>query len=1376
MMYRIEEEITGVINMARRRKDEPFNPFAPNATQKASERRYNLKTSTTNFVEKPKTDLAEKQRAAMDALRARKDREQGTFEYPGTITMYYQSRYFGQDAGRKTLSNGKNITWRKNGGLTQWVANNYELLNLGNADLGDQRWVSSDNRDRWSIIAKEFLEKLFPRNSVRTCFRKSQYNDDDQWDVFPHPEDVIGRKLIGAEDELPVAQVIMQKNKNDLTEDRMIFKNFTSQAIKELDENDLVLESAIDLEPRDGANPWDMIAIPNAFATRLRMMDSTKQSVSSRMESWMEYLDAKFALSRNNEWGAKINDIAPPTAENPFYEYTLIAPRSIFERIEKGRNRGSKLHGIKKSHSTDDDVWKRKDESQQPNTTRDDEADAGNFKKLLPNPETLKDGMIKFCLRVEPPNPDQLLSGLGKGSIGHFLINDVSKELYLIKRQRDGLNRLKDLEASHNNVREWLFDIKKARPGPQNPPELEYEPLSPLNQQQDRAVRAALNSPDVFLIQGPPGTGKTTVIAEIINQATEDGKKILLASQSNLAVDNALARLSKTPNVRPIRRFSRMASADPEAKAFLEQNVITEFFIPSIREHCGKVFEDSETLRRGKESVIRCRKELGEIKDLWRTLFAELQEIEDKRRSLLSENNKLVSKNRQMLSKQDTISAAISFEKDGRLDLISKEMAETIGIDYSDIEELIKIKLQLQKIDDIGGIINLLTKLPSGGKLDPEILKLREEEKKAVSERDYQRAGELKGRIEELVSSSNLDDNEWTNWTRELTRLVDKESMPDLFELSKRLEVPDDLESIVTAKIETLREEEATIESEVGDHNSSINDIVSRLSSELNSKQDELEYTISEFEGKMNESQGLIENLDSNRNKIQRKTNDCIESWNEILQGLPNGIIDASLQDIAGTEVEQIIDAGNSWLEANQSEIESDDAWREIRKDWLKDLENPEKSTLTDLEHMYKQMINIEGVTTAFAGKKHWYKEHLEDPFDYVIIDEISKATPPEILLALLLGEKAILVGDHRQLPPLFKNPNPLSREEVTADELEDERFAKDGAYYKMVTSALFAEYFQNADSSLKSTLTAQYRMHEQIMRCTNEFYDGELTRGLSEEEQIKKKQHGFSLLKMDQRGSGLGESSELITKKQHAIWVDSTFDRDGRYCSEESPVGTTSRRNVREVRIAKYIIDQLEHQVAERKQEISPANWPNDPMLQHLDHDARLPIGFITFYADQKNAFREIANENDSWAAMRGRWPNLSVKVDTVDKFQGGERAIVFVSMVVSPEINEAKRGAFENRIAHYSYNPKDILSKHDFDDGGIPRSGTSFVRSPERINVAFSRAQNLLIILGNRYTLYKNNIEITRDDNTKVQKQIFKQIQDVIGKGGMIDGRDML
>lgn len=43
------------------------------------------------------------------------------------------------------------------------------------------------------------------------------------------------------------------------------------------------------------------------------------------------------------------------------------------------------------------------------------------------------------------------------------------------------------------------------------------------------------------------------------------------------------------------------------------------------------------------------------------------------------------------------------------------------------------------------------------------------------------------------------------------------------------------------------------------------------------------------------------------------------------------------------------------------------------------------------------------------------------EDFDVVIIDEVSKATPPELLIPLMKARKAILVGDHRQLPPMFK-------------------------------------------------------------------------------------------------------------------------------------------------------------------------------------------------------------------------------------------------------------------------------------------------------------------------------------------------------------------
>ena len=118
--------------------------------------------------------------------------------------------------------------------------------------------------------------------------------------------------------------------------------------------------------------------------------------------------------------------------------------------------------------------------------------------------------------------------------------------------------------------------------------------------------------------------------------------------------------------------------------------------------------------------------------------------------------------------------------------------------------------------------------------------------------------------------------------------------------------------------------------------------------------------------------------------------------------------------------------------------------------------------------------------------------------------------------------------------------------------------------------------------------------------------------------------------------------------------------------------------------------------------------------MLQHLDHEGRLPVGFITFYGDQKNAFREIANENDSWAAMRTRWPNLAVRADTVDKFQGGEKPVSIVSMVVSPEISDKKRKGFEKKVENYSYNPIEMLKKNSFDEGEFQNRGLHLSKAP--------------------------------------------------------------
>jgi len=69
-----------------------------------------------------------------------------------------------------------------------------------------------------------------------------------------------------------------------------------------------------------------------------------------------------------------------------------------------------------------------------------------------------------------------------------------------------------------------------------------------LDENQKCAVQKSLslsNDCEVLVLQGPPGTGKTTTITEIVTQIlkTRPHEKVLIASQSNQAVDNVLEKI-----------------------------------------------------------------------------------------------------------------------------------------------------------------------------------------------------------------------------------------------------------------------------------------------------------------------------------------------------------------------------------------------------------------------------------------------------------------------------------------------------------------------------------------------------------------------------------------------------------------------------------------------------------------------------------------------------------------------------------------------------------------------------------------------------------------------------------------------------------------
>jgi len=109
--------------------------------------------------------------------------------------------------------------------------------------------------------------------------------------------------------------------------------------------------------------------------------------------------------------------------------------------------------------------------------------------------------------------------------------------------------------------------------------------------------------------------------------------------------------------------------------------------------------------------------------------------------------------------------------------------------------------------------------------------------------------------------------------------------------------------------------------------------------------------------------------------------------------------------------------------------------------------------------------------------------DHLLDAdselFDLAIVDECSKATLPEWLMALTVAQKCVLVGDHKQLPPTFCQEESHALSTLSR---QQERLIRDGVVERL---------FENLPGSMKGRLNKQYRMLPHIGAFISDlFYD----------------------------------------------------------------------------------------------------------------------------------------------------------------------------------------------------------------------------------------------------------------------------------------------
>ena len=260
--------------------------------------------------------------------------------------------------------------------------------------------------------------------------------------------------------------------------------------------------------------------------------------------------------------------------------------------------------------------------------------------------------------------------------------------------------------------------------------------------------------------------------------------------------------------------------------------------------------------------------------------------------------------------------------------------------------------------------------------------------------------------------------------------------------------------------------------------------------------------------------------------------------------------------------------------------------------------------------------------------------------FDWAIIDEAGRATVPEILVPIVKSERAILVGDERQLPPM-----------VDALVMQDSVSSTED---HSLDTSLFQILIEQAEGSTQeyiAGLRTQYRMQPAIGDLVSAvFYEGKLENG----DLPRSRWRVFDWMPAP------------VTWLSTSSLPNRAENRSGESFANSAEADTVLQ-----------LLDKMEAKCRERRR--------------------RPTVGVITGYAAQVEQLITRINPTD-----RNKWRNLEIEIATVDSFQGRECDVVVYSTVRS------------NR-----------------------NSAIGFLKDFRRINVALSRARDLLVIVGDDFMM---------------------------------------
>ena len=953
----------------------------------------------------------------------------------------------------------------------------------------------------------------------------------------------------------------------------------------------------------------------------------------------------------------------------------------------------------------------------------------------------------RYEIYFRPENPNDTIKDVNKGieeiEKYKFLTYDNRAEKAKIERQEKALRSFLGGYVKNPYLASYLF-APSTLAGASRPVLEEPEwCLESLNDTQKLAVRRALASESIFLLQGPPGTGKTQVIAEITAQLAKQGKKILISSETHKAIDNVFERLPKIPEIRPLRLIP---SQNGKETNYSPERLVDNFYLniqESLRrqvdrfEHFHETkesfSEEMRSLRFDYDKILRLqaenagieaeRKRLierintynSEIEDLREQLGAIIEEIEAFTRTIkyiesyrfISEGAKAVFIERYRAEVQKLLSEFSCFAdrtpEDVRaivtadMALVQSEIASICGDD-----RLVKLEAERKSLQAEIGVLAEDDAAFEHGTDAFNTLKAKRGE-----------LIELKKQIELLQStgSADISDGELIKVVSSAV-IADKALVALLPDQIKNFKIKltgiiSDIRDAIDRERSAYTETESSVKAKIADKQREINEAKTRYE-ELGENPGVAEYSelsaqLKQKIGRFFRNFGIVREYESIENALEI----IREEWN------------ALESDYARTQT------------VNRQRIP-------MFKDICRYLDSPD--ILEEDRQAYTKMlydnVNVFGITCT--SRDRFTKTQLQElgkygidsvdirtqGIDVVIIDEVSKSSFLDLLIPILYGKTVILVGDHRQLPPMYDLRHMREGDFEGLDENIITKKINDG-YTELYEECFFKTLYEKVPDDFRVMLNKQYRCHSHIMQVFNHFYGGN-ERGLvvGKKQQDDEKQHNL-LVRLN--------GNVVIDPDHHIYFVD---------CDEKesSDEGSTSKINKQEAEVVMALLEGLDTAALELQS--------RGRIVIDREHrvDERPSVGVICTYGDQAGLIKK-RRKGKQYKGFSGK-DDQKLVISTVDDFQGDERDIIIVSMV---------------------RNPKD----HRFN--------AEFVKQFERINVAFSRARKLLIIVGAKKFLSEQTIELPDlSGNHALDKHnfpVYREIIDTINyRGRLLTANDII